>query len=288
MATRREHCLTGGDGKHCLEVHTHQTVKYASGANMTYPARLGALVKGYDVADWSKREASLSGFSLTSMPQQEAMEVVHHLSTARRYLEWGSGGSTLLASWIALLPDSLLSDIVSIESSVNFVNELRRTRAPIRDAESAGKLQYKLADVGRTVKWGYPATQDSQANQTRRQRHGNETQEALWLQRYVGAVSPTACCFDFILIDGRFREACALRALLLSHNEMRVLVHDNPQWPSKGRSYNDTLNAWYNFERQSGKIFVLRARAGMCEHATQGSDSFKNALSKAMTRPQRR
>ena len=37
------------------------------------------------------------------------MEVVYQLSTPRRYLEWGSGGSTLLASWIAVLPDSLLS-----------------------------------------------------------------------------------------------------------------------------------------------------------------------------------
>ena len=142
---------------------------------------------------------------------------------------------------------------------------------PIRLAEAAGKLHYKLADVGPTGDWGNPV--DWKAS---------SPQRTAWMHGYVGAVPPSECCFDLILVDGRFREACALHALLLSHNETVVLVHDNDHVQS--RPYNRTLQEWYTVE-QAGKLSVLRAIQSKRASATARSSRFVEDFSKRMHDP---
>jgi len=90
------------------------------------------------------------------MPFVEASELLQHMRAARRYLEWGSGGSTVLAAWLSLLPDARLSELYSLESGTAFFDSLRRQYAPIRHAEATGKLKYLAAQVGPTIAWGYP------------------------------------------------------------------------------------------------------------------------------------
>jgi hypothetical protein len=202
------------------------------------------LVKHASLPYADTHASPLLNVTLTSMPLNEALELLRHLRKARSYLEWGSGGSTVLASWLALLPNALLERAISIESSQPFVDSLRNKHEPIRQALAEGKLRYMIGEgLGKTRSWGYP-----------RAWTGSETQMSTWHHQYVALVPPTECCFDVILIDGRFREACALHAMRLSHNKTRVLVHDNDRRP-----YNRTLGVWYNFERQVGRLSVMRA-----------------------------
>ena len=69
------------------------------------------------------------------------------------------------------------------------------------------------------------------------------------------------CCFDMVLVDGRFREACLLQALRWSHESTVVLLHDfDAKASSEERGYERTVRGWYDQVEQSGSMAVLRPK----------------------------
>ena len=226
-------------------------------------------------------ELALAQTHLTSMDAAQSNELLKQLRSAGRYLEWGSGGSTLLASWLMLLrnrsgyaSESNLTHAVSIESSTAFVDRLIRKHAPIKQALSSGALVYHLANVGITKAWGYPQTWADTPSERER-----------WYTAYVAPLPHTACCFDAILIDGRFRAACALHALRLSHPSTHVMIHDNGMNNSH-RGYNRTLHKWYRFERQVGALSLMRPKPRMLamakDRSKEGRAAYAQAIDAAM------
>jgi hypothetical protein len=123
------------------------------------------------------------------LDEEAARRFAAQLRTSSFYLEYGSGGSTILA-------DRLGVRTVSVESDRFYAKAVRKSLAP----ESS--VQLVVADIGPTRDLGRPLF--------RRPEH--------W-KRYVRA---PFCCFgqdfpDFILIDGRFRVACALEVARRAH-----------------------------------------------------------------------
>lgn len=118
-------------------------------------------------------------------------------------MEWGSGGSTVLASWFALhlpSPDGQPRlRIRTVESSKYYMNDLR-ARFPliIPQAEKLGLLEFIHGDIGETRDWGKPT------NWEKRDPHLKQVQSL----KYVSPVSGS-CCVDLFLVDGRFREVWA-------------------------------------------------------------------------------
>lgn len=244
---------------------------------------LASLVKHAGVQHPLSFDQDLHNATVTSMNLVEGLELLKHMRMARRYLEWGSGGSTVLASWLTLLhsahaysQQSSLEELVSIESSDLFVKGLIQRHRPIQRAVAKGSLNYIIAHVGPTKAWGHPAVWT-----------GSNAQREMWLQQYVAAVPPASCCFDTIVVDGRFREACSLHALLLSHENTTLLVHDNGGVNDR-RPYNRTLKKWYTFERQAETLSVLRPMPTRLKHAKENREVFIQALSTAMGTPLRR
>jgi hypothetical protein len=128
------------------------------------------------------------------------------------YIEYGMGGSTILA-----LTKSQ-AKICSIESSESWCEEMRKFKI-IRDHEN-GRLTIRNIAIGETKEWGYPVSTDNS------EKFSNYSKAPYELEDLRNA--------DLILVDGRFRVACCLMAILKCNSDVRIFVHDY----SKRISYN--------------------------------------------------
>ena len=127
-------------------------------------------------------------------------------SKATGVVEFGSGGSTLLA---ARSPS--LRRIWSVESDPAWIARLRG-QPEVAQAERDGRLRFTHADIGRTGAYGMPL---------------DETTQPAW-PAYFEAVwsDPASTAADLVLVDGRFRVACALEALARCQPHTILLLHD--------------------------------------------------------------
>ena len=132
------------------------------------------------------------------------------LETARNYLEYGSGGSTILAN-------QMVTNLVSVDSDASFLADVRR-KLETHDRRAMAKLIH--VNIGLTQHWGMPVfTKPTR----RRVRRWEEYAKAPW--RYFRTIGQQP---DLILVDGRFRVACVLESLLsLSPlTETQILLDD--------------------------------------------------------------
>ncbi|KZX54884.1 hypothetical protein A3709_07620 [Halioglobus sp. HI00S01] len=123
------------------------------------------------------------------------------LSFAESYFEFGSGGSTVWAVAAGL-------EVHGVESDAQWVNALTR--------ELGDRCHLVAVDIGEVGEWGMPTS--------------NKFAE-LFVD-YSRAIHQLQQPFDLILVDGRFRVACAARAIehTLRHNtnlaSTRIFIHD--------------------------------------------------------------
>ena len=86
----------------------------------------------------------------------------HHVlsnTSALSYLEWGSGGTTVVAAWRALQAQALgipSLRVVSIESSPKWLRHLHSRYPVLRQAEANAPLQLESASLEPTGMWGIP------------------------------------------------------------------------------------------------------------------------------------
>jgi hypothetical protein len=145
------------------------------------------------------------------------------LKTARRYLEFGAGGSTIMAAHLG-------KNGISIEGDRRYHQSVQQR---LRGLSHGIALIH--VDVGRTGKWG-------------RLLDTTPTPErvAAWT-RYASTpfAHLTGDFFDLVLVDGRFRVACALHTLAaarLRRASFRMLLddYDNPQAPGRSTGCSRT------------------------------------------------
>jgi len=111
--------------------------------------------------------------------------------------EWGMGSSTLIAEYMGI------KRLVGVDSANPWVENVR---------DIIKHPNYKLihADIGRIVKFGNPRDQ---------------SMKETW-PFYSMEVDHETEPFDVYLVDGRFRVACAARALLHGRADSFVFFHD--------------------------------------------------------------
>lgn len=138
-----------------------------------------------------------------TMPEAESAAVLAAYQSAEVILEYGTGGSTVLA---ADLPGRR---VFSVESSADWL-------AMMQDWFSAQPPKAQLvlhhANIGPTRKWGYPASTD-------RVDRWSLYPISVWDR-------PDFRHPDVVLIDGRFRLACALTVLFRITRDVTVLIDD--------------------------------------------------------------
>ena len=137
------------------------------------------------------------------MSEAEMVLLSSFLRCSNCYLEFGSGGSTVLAA------DLVGHSVVSVDSSANWLQKVHDTCATMCTSIRPDLL---LADIGKTVEWGYPK---------------NSRRREWWPIYHTDVWSLIAATdVDTCLIDGRFRVACCMQALLRTQPGTVVLIHD--------------------------------------------------------------
>lgn len=148
----------------------------------------------------------VGGFTLT-FPQEVADFVKETYARAGTILEYGGGGSTMIAAGQGCRTFVVESDKVWAES-------LRA--ALTRDGHSGVDVVY--ADIGATVAWGRPKDGSGFAR----------------YHRYALSVwdAPDFVAPDVVLIDGRFRRACFAATVLRATRPVTVLFDDYTDRPN--------------------------------------------------------
>jgi hypothetical protein len=147
--------------------------------------------------------AETTAFELT-FPRQEADLVRRSYAEASVILEYGSGGSTVLAA-------DLGKRVISVESDKDWA-----ARLSAHLASHAGVVVHHV-DIGPTGKWGMP---------TRPRFHGRFHRYALSVWDRPDLGEP-----DLVLIDGRFRSACLVAVMLRAQRLTTVLFDDYEDRP---------------------------------------------------------
>lgn len=160
---------------------------------------------------------------------QEAYEDAHVI------LEYGSGGSTLMA---ARMPGKT---IFSVESDPDWADKVRARIAA--DACPSQAIIHHV-DIGPTGAWGLPKSGASWRN----------------FQRYSMAVwdEPFFKQPDVILVDGRFRTACLMAAVLRTKRRVTVLFDDYTVRPAY-----QTVERLLGRPRTIGRMAVYQIVPGM-------------------------
>ena len=148
------------------------------------------------------------------MPDRGAARLAAAMRAAACYLEYGAGGSTLLAARIGV------ADIVSVESDPAW---LSRVEEKLGGVASASRMHLLSVDIGPTRALGYPAGSAHRAS------FRNYPLEP-WRR-----CADTGLLPDLVLVDGRFRLACMLAALRHAKPGCRVLL-DDYRWRAVYRS----------------------------------------------------
>jgi len=167
------------------------------------------------------------------MSDGERALFVRTLAKATHYMEFGSGGSTLLA---VRSPAKL---ILSVESDPAWINKIRE-HPEIADAVTRQRLFLTHADIGPVGEWGRPT---------------DETRKAQWPRYYTDAFFATDILFDLILIDGRFRVGCALAAAACAAESATIVIHDYEL-----RSSYYLVEKFFDIEETQESLYVLRRR----------------------------
>lgn len=111
------------------------------------------------------------------------------IQQAKYYLEFGSGASTVLAAQAGV-------EAICVESDRKYAD------AVLKKVGSEAPVTIIYSDIGLTEEWGYPVfTRPSNA---KHDRWRNYTEKAF------SQISRSGKFPDMILVDGRFRVACAL------------------------------------------------------------------------------
>jgi hypothetical protein len=136
------------------------------------------------------------------------------IGSCRFYLEYGSGGSTVLAA-------ALKKPFVSVDTDRLFLQSLRRKIGTLTPDQ---RLIH--ADIGRTGPWGIPFPAGEPSSQ--RLRKWKAYAETPW--RFISKDNHP----DLVLVDGRFRVATALTCCvhLGGRSDVQILIDDYADRPA--------------------------------------------------------
>ena len=167
------------------------------------------------------------------MPKAETDLFIKYLNktTDGRFYEFGSGGSTYLACTL-----NGISTIWSMESDTSFFNTMMKEPV-IQEAIHKGKLKYLLTDVGSYNNWGNPAL---------------GTLKSQW-SPYFSHIDNLSQTPTILLIDGRFRVACALNAWLAVDTHTLVLFDD-----FTNRPHYHTVLKYFTIVETVGRMVLLK------------------------------
>ncbi|MGN6116399.1 MAG: hypothetical protein ACTHN2_12860 [Nitrobacter sp.] len=141
------------------------------------------------------------------MSAEEAALFLSFVRNSRSYVEFGTGGSTAVAS--RYVKDSILS----VDSSPEWLDQVRNACAV-----NQTKPELIFIDIGPTGDWGFPIDASTKSRWP-------NYHSAIWKM-------PCATLADLYLIDGRFRVACFAQTVLHCRPNAIIGIHDFSSRPN--------------------------------------------------------
>jgi hypothetical protein len=154
------------------------------------------------------------------------------LGRANHVLEYGCGGSTALA---ASYRDLRLS---GVESDPVWLRKVEAHPA-VKSARTTGRFVLHHVNIGPTKKWGKPS---------------NDNCRHVW-PLYSSLPWSRQSDYDLIFVDGRFRVACILHAVLKAQRDALIVIHDFWDRPH----YHGVL-PFLDLKKSSGTLGVFQKR----------------------------
>ena len=146
-----------------------------------------------------------------TLPEAEAQRLRAAYEAAQVILEYGSGGSTVMA---AQMPGK---SVFSVESDRDWAQRMRDWLAQNPPADGT-VVDIIWSDLGPTKEWGYPETDREW------QRYARYPLEVWDLPEFRQP--------DVVLVDGRFRAGCAMATASWRFSRMPRSAPPVSQWPS--------------------------------------------------------
>jgi hypothetical protein len=169
--------------------------------------------------------------------EHEALIVVLCRAAVARYFEYGSGGSSIIAGACNV---PVIYSVDSAQSWLDVVAENTVWRT------STSRLETIFVDIGPTKEWGHPVLAH----------HGG-------FDRYSRAItnaSSSSGIIDVLLVDGRFRIDCALRAVSSLSRDSYMLMHDYLELAE--RKY-DVVEQFYDRVAQTDSLALFKLKASI-------------------------
>jgi protein O-GlcNAc transferase len=171
-------------------------------------------------------------FPLPHMLEDEFQLFSETVKPAKRYFEFGSGGST---TYVAMNTDAI---IYSVDSQKGWLDKIAKYVGP-RD-----NITYKYVDIGPLGGWGRPK---------------DESKKHLW-PNYSDTLQDSGFKPDLVLVDGRFRTACIFKTIIYSaDNDIhpKIILHD-----CKRKEYHVTYE-YLNKIKQTSRLCVFEIKEGV-------------------------
>ena len=139
-----------------------------------------------------------------SLSDNERRFLIDNIRDSKKHLEFGSGGSTLLA-----LTNTQIPYIISVESDNNWIKYLETFDT--FSMFKKNRLHFLYVDIGPTGMWGVPTDEVN-----------NKHKYPLFSTKPF-EISKN---YDSVFIDGRFRVACTIQTVLNCSKKTKILIHD--------------------------------------------------------------
>jgi len=171
----------------------------------------------------------------SAIPLAEQNLLDKYLKNSENYFEYGSGGSTFQS-----LKHKNLKRVYSIENDFAWIEKLR-TYKFISASEKSHRLVFTYINIGPTKKWGYPTNLKY------------KDKFPSYIERFNDKNIKNGT--DLILVDGRFRVACILNAVLNAQPNTIIMVHDYSYRP-----YYHVVGKYLKFVDKEGSLYVFKVK----------------------------
>ncbi|KAL3794395.1 hypothetical protein HJC23_012932 [Cyclotella cryptica] len=185
----------------------------------------GRIQRELDLDKW--REHNTGG----GLHDLDRKMLAKYYSRANAVFEWGLGESTAMAGYFNV------TRYAGVDSDAKWVSDAR-DKCPTH-------FRLSFADIGRTHNYGRPV-QKLQKNQ---------------YDYVVAPLISEQCPFDVYLVDGRFRVACGLMALLHASkhwHDTTILMHDFTSPNQAHESYKEILRVCNKVDFSGNSLVALK------------------------------
>ena len=198
----------------------------------------------------------IKGFTIGDQPHFDPASYDYFISKlreARSYLEYGGGGSTVVAAREGKV-------FKTVDSDPYFLDAVKRKISSLNEPINLSNISFIHADIGLTQAWGTPVF------------HGRDEKRLQQWRNYPLSPWNAGDNFspDLVLVDGRFRVACALASIraLQGKSDWELLVDDYEE-----RYFYKEIEKFAILTNMAGRMAIFKPREGV--NLSQLNDSFE-------------